>query len=339
MYAVMQKLEQGISVDLFFRYFRDRAIVGFHVSASIVATFVSLSLFLSTPRAMFCESDVDVCSCTARVYPQYSLACSNQTLYLSTLEASPDGAFSVLIDMSKEEIVYYIGGVSLFAVVIGFATLVAFWKNRGIDERLRNLTGKSLNSKQKIMNKLRRALTEEIQKEVRNSLKQVKGVLEAYVVPHGHLELKEKIGQGTYGEVWKGDYRGTPVAVKRAVPEELDHYLIELFREECVLMANLQRNKGISHPNLVQMLHCCWENEMLLILEYCEMGSLDEVMQDAASGTSGILKYLVVHNALRPHRALFGRRRRFRRLSLELGTPSMCRHAVHSFSESSCPAP
>ena len=56
---------------------------------------------------------------------------------------------------------YYIGGVSLFAVVIGFATLVAFWKNRGIDERLRNLTGKSLNSKQKIMNKLRRALTED----------------------------------------------------------------------------------------------------------------------------------------------------------------------------------
>ena len=140
--------------------------------------------------------------------------------------------------------------------------------------------------------------------------------------------------------MWKGDYRGTPVAVKRAVPEELDHYLIELFREECVLMANLQRNKGISHPNLVQMLHCCWENEMLLILEYCEMGSLDEVMQDAASGTSGILKYLTWYTTpFDPTEPFSGEGDVSDDCLLNWALQVCAEHAVHSFSESSCPAP
>ena len=38
-------------------------------------------------------------------------------------------------------------------------------------------------------------------------------------------------------------------------------------------MAELQGAAGVSHANLVQMKHCCWEKELMLVLEFFELGS------------------------------------------------------------------
>ncbi len=47
-------------------------------------------------------------------------------------------------------------------------------------------------------------------------------------------------------------------------------------------MAELQGTKGVSHPNLVQMRFCCWEQELILVLEYFELGSLNDVLNRAS---------------------------------------------------------
>ena len=52
---------------------------------------------------------------------------------------------------------------------------------------------------------------------------------------------------------------------------------IESFKRECTVMAKLQSN-GIAHPNIVQMVCCCWTSNLMLMLEYHPLGSLREVM-------------------------------------------------------------
>ena len=46
-------------------------------------------------------------------------------------------------------------------------------------------------------------------------------------------------------------------------------------------MARLQEvNSGASHSNLVAMLHCCWEGEMMIVLPFYELGSLRSVLEE-----------------------------------------------------------
>jgi len=290
--AVTAELQEGISVDLFFRYFRNTSVVGFHASGAILAVFSSVYMMVSTPTVFFCDSMKDICSCRHHVYPQYTQACENSTAYVEMWNASLADKKSDLERLSSDEIrTLLLGFVSFFAALVTLS-LIQVWRSRRRDRVRIESTQAQLDSKLRLIKKLRNEFGTEMQRKVSEHLKGAKKQLAPYVVPHDHLVLKTKIGQGAYGEVWKGLYRGTPVAVKRAIPVEINRYVIQKFREECVLMATLQRNKGMSHPNLVQMLHCCWENEMLIVLEFCQMGSLDAVLTGAAEGKSGILKYM-----------------------------------------------
>ena len=45
-------------------------------------------------------------------------------------------------------------------------------------------------------------------------------------------------------------------------------------------MARLQRVGGTSHKNLVEMRHCCWAHEMMLVFSFYELGDLQNVLQD-----------------------------------------------------------
>ena len=45
-------------------------------------------------------------------------------------------------------------------------------------------------------------------------------------------------------------------------------------------MAKLQEN-GVCHSNLVQMIFCCWDRELLMLLEFCAVGSMSDLF-DAA---------------------------------------------------------
>ena len=98
--------------------------------------------------------------------------------------------------------------------------------------------------------------------------------LVAYNVPRDHVTMTERIGKGARGEVWVGMCNGTTVAIKKMYVRGVnDAAAIESFKRECEIMAELQKN-GASHPNIVQMLYCCWTSTLMLMLEYHPLGSL-----------------------------------------------------------------
>ena len=66
---------------------------------------------------------------------------------------------------------------------------------------------------------------------------------------------KEIIGKGSFGEVFKSDYRGQEVAVK-VVNNVTDETLSD-FQKEIFLAS------GLRHQNVVSMIGCCWEKVRL----------------------------------------------------------------------------
>ncbi|KAJ8445496.1 hypothetical protein Cgig2_031309 [Carnegiea gigantea] len=78
------------------------------------------------------------------------------------------------------------------------------------------------------------------------------------------------IGKGSFGEIVKAYWRGTPVAVKRILPSLSDDKLvIQDFRHEVNLLVKLR------HPNIVQFLGAVTEKKpLMLITEYLRGGDL-----------------------------------------------------------------
>ena len=100
------------------------------------------------------------------------------------------------------------------------------------------------------------------------------------------VTLHEKIGKGRFGEVWKGEYKGDWIAVKlfHTVEEaswfhEVDIYNTCLLRHPNVLRFIAADNKDVGIAT-----------QLWLITEYCEMGSLYEVLLNRTFDEDTMLK-------------------------------------------------
>ncbi|XP_027361246.1 integrin-linked protein kinase 1-like [Abrus precatorius] len=84
------------------------------------------------------------------------------------------------------------------------------------------------------------------------------------------------IGKGSFGEILKAHWRGTPVAVKRILPSLSDDRLvIQDFRHEVNLLVKLR------HPNVVQFLGAVTDRKpLMLITEYLRGGDLHKYLKD-----------------------------------------------------------
>ncbi|KAF8068531.1 hypothetical protein N665_1146s0024 [Sinapis alba] len=84
------------------------------------------------------------------------------------------------------------------------------------------------------------------------------------------------IGKGSFGEIVKAYWRGTPVAVKRILPSLSDDRLvIQDFRHEVDLLVKLR------HPNIVQFLGAVTERKpLMLITEYLRGGDLHQYLKE-----------------------------------------------------------
>ncbi|XP_062094626.1 probable LRR receptor-like serine/threonine-protein kinase At1g53430 isoform X2 [Humulus lupulus] len=97
--------------------------------------------------------------------------------------------------------------------------------------------------------------------------------LDSLLMATNKFSITNKLGQGGFGPVYKGQLHGKEVAVKRLSSSSSQGY--EEFRNEIILISKLQ------HRNLVKLIGCCIENEeKLLIYEFMLNKSLDTFIFD-----------------------------------------------------------
>ncbi|KAL6534786.1 hypothetical protein OROGR_013461 [Orobanche gracilis] len=125
------------------------------------------------------------------------------------------------------------------------------------------------------------------------------------------------VGKGSFGEIVKACWRGTPVAVKRILPSLSDDRLvIQDFRHEVNLLVKLR------HPNIVQFLGAVTDKKpLMLVTEYLRGGDLHQHLKGkgALNPTTAInfaldiargMAYLhsepnvVIHRDLKPRNVL-----------------------------------
>ncbi|KAG2321857.1 hypothetical protein Bca4012_057782 [Brassica carinata] len=83
------------------------------------------------------------------------------------------------------------------------------------------------------------------------------------------LTLGERIGLGSYGEVYRGDWHGTEVAAKKFLDQDLTGEALEEFRSEVQIM------KKLRHPNIVLFMGAVTRPPNLsIITEFLPRGSL-----------------------------------------------------------------
>ncbi|XP_072971227.1 serine/threonine-protein kinase VIK-like [Typha angustifolia] len=125
------------------------------------------------------------------------------------------------------------------------------------------------------------------------------------------------IGKGSFGEILKAYWRGTPVAVKRILQSlSNDRLVTQDFRHEVNLLVKLR------HPNIVQFLGAVTERKpLMLITEYLRGGDLHQYLKEKGSLSPSIainfaldiargMAYLhnepnvIVHRDLKPRNVL-----------------------------------
>jgi len=90
---------------------------------------------------------------------------------------------------------------------------------------------------------------------------------------HSELEYGQPIGQGAFGEVYKGKLHGKEVAIKRLLVQNVSEISLQEFKQEIAIMSNLR------HPNLLLFIGACLEPQHIAIVtEYLPMGSLQDVL-------------------------------------------------------------
>ncbi|CAJ0927654.1 unnamed protein product, partial [Mesorhabditis belari] len=100
-------------------------------------------------------------------------------------------------------------------------------------------------------------------------------------IPRNQLQLKTKLGDGNFGEVWYGKWRGiVEVAIKTMKPGTMSP---DAFLQEASIM------KQCDHPNLVKLYAVCTREEpFYIITEFMKNGSLLHYLRDVDGRQLGI---------------------------------------------------
>ena len=110
--------------------------------------------------------------------------------------------------------------------------------------------------------------------EARKKLEELKNEAPNWQIAYDELELECKIGEGGFGEVFRGKWRGTTVAVKtlKGGGPSLNPKEVEKFSKEVSILRSLH------HPNLVLFLGACLAPKLCMVSEFMFGGSLYEML-------------------------------------------------------------
>ncbi|AVL95162.1 putative serine/threonine protein kinase receptor [Moumouvirus australiensis] len=96
-----------------------------------------------------------------------------------------------------------------------------------------------------------------------------------WVIDYKEIQIGKQIGQGSYGTVYSGKWKGVEVAVKKFVKQKLSEKQMLDFRAEVALLSEL------SHPNIVVFIGAClMKPDICIITEYMKNGSLRDVLKN-----------------------------------------------------------
>eukprot|EP01127_Copromyxa_protea_P021033 TRINITY_DN7130_c0_g1_i1.p1 TRINITY_DN7130_c0_g1~~TRINITY_DN7130_c0_g1_i1.p1 ORF type:complete len:469 (-),score=68.87 TRINITY_DN7130_c0_g1_i1:86-1492(-) len=88
------------------------------------------------------------------------------------------------------------------------------------------------------------------------------------------VELKEVLGAGTFGKVYRGKCRGKDVAIKKL------HKPIENAEDQEAFMTEVQTMGSFSHPNICLFMGACVEGEPFIVQEYMPNGDVERLLHD-----------------------------------------------------------
>jgi len=103
-------------------------------------------------------------------------------------------------------------------------------------------------------------------------------------IKFGDVVLGDKIGEGGFGVVYRGEYGGQKVAVKMLHREQVDEKMFQEFQREAALMVNMN-----PHENVVATYGVCIDSDnkpIAIVAEYLEKGSLRNLLEDTSTHIS-----------------------------------------------------
>lgn len=107
-------------------------------------------------------------------------------------------------------------------------------------------------------------------------------------VPYSALRFGDRLGEGGFGVVHKGEWERIPVAIKELTLHSLSREAQESFERETKVMF------GLRHPNITQLLAVCVEpGHFCLVMEYLSKGSLFTVLHDPTESLGLDIKYQI----------------------------------------------
>ncbi|EGC30248.1 hypothetical protein DICPUDRAFT_41714, partial [Dictyostelium purpureum] len=116
----------------------------------------------------------------------------------------------------------------------------------------------------------------------------------AWRINYDDLEFNSEIGSGGFGKVYRGEYLGTPVAIKKIqiLPDDPNRVDLEKF-----LNREIETIKLFSHPNVIQFVGLSEKNGILFIVtELVEGGDLQYYLKNKSIELSWFLRASIAHD-------------------------------------------
>ncbi|KAL6052490.1 CLL4A clavata1-like receptor S/T protein kinase protein [Balamuthia mandrillaris] len=168
-----------------------------------------------------------------------------------------------------------IGGLLLLLAVVAVVVVALFFVRRKKNEKQRNSVV-MLEDPEQGGEQNYAAVSTPSSKKSKNSkiVPRKRGATTSFGLNYNDLEFGEEIGHGSFGVVYQGKWRLTPVAIK--LLNQLKEEQLDDFQKEVELMQNIR-----PHSNVVQLLGVCVDPQypLCIVTELMPGGSLDAFLK------------------------------------------------------------